>query len=117
MFDFGKFNSTGNKVLRNGIDNKDFEFKNLKEFCGKTVHVDGFFFTKGRYGKQVVVVGEGVNINMPARAVDDFEAIGSDADAVNAIMAGELVLTDIQMIDAANGTTTGYTFANASKLK
>lgn len=100
-------------TVREGIDTQSMEFKPLKEFCGQRVKCDGFFFTDGKYGKQVVVVGSGYLINMPARAVEQFEEIAGNAEAVDAVLKGHLVLKDIKMIDTRNGKTTAYTLSNA----
>ena len=59
-------------TVKEGIDLQSMEFKNIREFEGQTIHVDGFFFTRGTYGEQVVVVGNGYKINMPKKAVEDF---------------------------------------------
>ena len=100
-------------TVREGIDTQSMEFKPLKEFCGQRVKCDGFFFTDGKYGKQVVVVGSGYLINMPARAVEQFEEIAGNAEAVDAVLKGHLVLKDIKMVDTRNGKTTAYTLSNA----
>ena len=62
-------------TVREDIDTQAMEFKPLKDFCGTKIKVDGFFFTEGRYGTQVVVVGNGYLINMPKRAAEQFEKI------------------------------------------
>lgn len=109
-FNFDDFNKK--TTIREDVDIKDMEFKPLKDFCGKTLNVDGFFFTTGKYGKQVVVVANGYKINMPARAVEDFEKIQNNANALNAMLAGGLIINSIKMIDTKNGTTASYKFAN-----
>ena len=110
-FDFGRLNRR--HTVREGIVTENMEFKPLKDFCGKTVKCDGFFFTDGKYGKQVVVVGNGYLINMPTRAVDQFMTINDDAEALNAVLNGGLVLADIKMVSTRNGMTTAYTLKNA----
>ena len=97
----------GNSYVREGIDTKAQEFAPLKNFIGQTIRVDGFFFTKGKYGKQVVVVGEGFNINMPGRALEQFETIAADPEMVKAVIAGKLIITDIKE-GSANGQTTVF---------
>lgn len=72
--------------------------------------VDGFFFTQGKYGKQVVIVANNCKINMPARAVEKFEQIMSDSVMLQAVLDGRLALTDIKEVSTKNGTTTTYTF-------
>lgn len=98
----------GNSFVREGIDTRSQEFAPLKNFIGQTIRVDGFFFTNGDYGKQVVVVGEGFNINMPARALDQFEAIAADADMVKAVLSGKLIINDIKAGKAKNGNPTTF---------
>lgn len=105
-------NANKRSTVREGIDTQAMEFKPLKDFCGQTVRVDGFFFTNGRYGKQCVVVGNGYLINMPARATDDFEKWSQDKAAVDAILGGHLALTSIKMLDTKNGTTVIYNYTN-----
>ena len=53
-----------------GINTQDMEFAPLKDFCGQHFVCEGFFFTDGKYGEQVVVVGAGYLINMPAFLVN-----------------------------------------------
>ena len=110
-FDFNILNKRS--TVREGIDTQEMEFKPLKDFCGQKIRCDGFFFTDGKYGKQVVVVGNGYLINMPARAVYQFEEIADSTEAVDAVLEGRLVLKDIKMIDTRNGKTTAYTLSNA----
>lgn len=96
-------------TVREGVDTSDMEFKPLKDFCGKRIKVDGFFFTEGKFGKQVVVVGNGFLINMPGRAVDTFEDIEGDKDMLEAVLNGHLCIKEIKMVDTKNGTTAAYT--------
>lgn len=106
------FESLNNKAntIKEGIELEKLPFTPLKDYIGKTVKVDGYFFTTGKYGKQVVVVGNGAKINMPARAVEAFEAIGKDETMLKALLEGHLELTDIKEVTTKNGTTTAYTF-------
>ena len=50
---------------------------------------------------------------MPARAVEQFEEIAANVEAVDAVLEGHLMLKDIKMIDTRNGKTTAYTLNNA----
>lgn len=109
-FNFEQFNKRS--TIREDVNIKDMEFRPLKDFCGKTINVDGFFFTTGNYGKQVVVVGNGYKINMPARAVEEFQNMAINDDALDEILAGHLCLTNIKMIDTKNGSTVAYKFTN-----
>ena len=104
------------KTVMDGVDTSEMEFKPLKDFCGKVVNVNGFFFTDGKFGKQVVVVGNGYLINMPQRAVESFEEIESDEDMLNAVLDGKLAIRDIHMIDTKNGVTVAYKFADIQNL-
>lgn len=106
---FNELNS-GRRTVKEGIDTKNYNFLPLKNFIGQTVKVDGFFFTNSKYGKQVVVVGNGANINMPKRAVETFEAIYNNEDMVKAVLEGHLELIDIKDIKTDKGNdTVGYT--------
>ena len=103
-------NKEGIKTVKDGIDTKKMEFVNLKNFIGKTVKVDGFFFTKSKYGEQVVVVGEGSLINIPKRYVDDFKAIRDNSEKLNAVLNGGLSLGYIEEFDGKNGKTVKFKF-------
>ena len=105
---FEKFNKSFTNTVREDIDTDDMEFVKLKEFEGKSIKVDGFFFTKGDYGKQVVVVGNGKKINMPERAVEMFEQIRNDQEMLQAVLDGHLLITNIEPKKAKKGNT--YTF-------
>lgn len=108
---FNELNNS-NKVIKEGINTDNMEFKGLKEFCGREIPVDGFFFTNSKFGKQTVVVGCGYLINMPARATESFEAIINNKDMVAGVKAGKLALTDIRMLDTKSGTTVAYTLTD-----
>lgn len=108
---FEKLNSK--RTIREGIENlEDMQFVKLKDFVGYTVPVDGYFFTNGKYGKAVVVVAKGYKINMPARALDQFEQIDSDPDMLNAMLQGHLAIKDIAERKTKNGTTTAYSLTD-----
>lgn len=99
------------QTIREGIDTNAMEFKPISDFVGQTIKVDGFFFTtKGKYGKQVVVVGNGSLINMPKRAVEVFEKIANNEAQLQAVLGGHLMLTDITPITTKNGPSTAYKF-------
>lgn len=99
------------QTIREGIDTNAMEFKPISDFAGQTIKVDGFFFTtKGKYGKQVVVVGNGSLINMPKRAVEVFEKIANNEAQLQAVLDGHLMLTDINPITTKNGPSTAYKF-------
>lgn len=116
-YDFSKLNKGANGVRPENIDTDDFEFVKLSEFVGKTLPVVGFFYTNGDYGKQVVVITDDCLVNMPARAVEEFEGIEADPDARASVLDGGLVLTDIEVVKTKRGKdTTVYKFANADKV-
>lgn len=106
---FEKFNR-GNAVLKDGVDLTSMEFKKLKEFKGKELNVEGFFFTNGDYGKQVCVISDGYKINMPLRAVEQFEEIKNDEEFRNAVLDGKLLIVDIDEVKTKKGKTTSYSF-------
>ena len=98
------------RTLREGVDLGALEFKPLKEFIGQNIVVDGFFFTDGKYGRQVVVVGNNAKINLPSRYVEKFEQIESDSEMLRGVLDGKLVLTNVKSIATNNGNTTTFLF-------
>ena len=108
MFAEYNFKST----VREGIDTDKMEFLPIKNFVGQNVLVDGFFFTEGRYGKQVVVVGNGYKINLPSRSTEVFQKIAENEEQLKAVLSGHLKLTNIKIKDTRNGTTTIFDFAD-----
>lgn len=109
---FGELNN--NKItIREGIVTDSMDFAPISNFVGQEIKVDGFFFTtKGKYGKQVVVVGNGYLINMPKRAVEQFETIYNNEAMLKAVLAGKLKLTGLKKITTKNGETTAYTLTD-----
>ena len=103
---FNELNKQFANTVKDGIDTESMEFAPLKNFTGQTVKVDGFFFTKGQYGEQVVVVGNGFKINMPKRAVDTFKAIQQNEFMLKAVLEGHLELINITPIKSKNGSDT-----------
>jgi hypothetical protein len=113
---FDKFN--GATTVRPEVgDITDWPFMPLKDYIGGAIKVDGYFFTNGRYGRQVVVVGNGAKINMPGYAVKNFEAINEDKEAVEKMLAGEMAITDIEPLETKNGQTTGFRICDAADLE
>ena len=104
------------RTIKEGIKLEDLQFRKLKDFAGKTLAVDGFFFTNGDYGKQLVVVARdnegGWKVNMPNRAIDKFEAIKADKDMLKAVLEGHLQIVDIQEQKLGRGITTLYTLSD-----
>lgn len=105
---FNELNTSHVATVKEGIDTDAMEFKPLVDFEGQTVKVDGFFFTRSRrYNMdQVVVVGNGYKINMPARAVETFKAIRDNEFMLKAVLEGKLELINIKPIKAKNGNDT-----------
>lgn len=103
---FNEMNKQFTNTVKEGIDTDDMEFAPLRDFVGKTVKVDGFFFTKGQYGEQVVVIGNGFKINMPKRATDTFKAIRANDFMLKAVLNGKLELINITPVKAKNGSDT-----------
>lgn len=112
---FGKYNKASKRTIKEAIDlDKLGEgFKDLKDYIGKEIVVDGFYFTdKGKYGKQVVLVADNSRINIPKRYVDQFEAIKNDDEDLKALLDGKCKLVNIRAIDSKNGKTTAFDFAD-----
>lgn len=101
------------RTVREGIDTDNMEFMPLKDYIGGEIVVDGYFFTQGKYGKQVVVVGNGAKINMPGYAVKNFERIDADEAAVAAVLDGKLKIVDIEELSTKNGITVAFRLTNA----
>lgn len=113
---FSQFNS--DMIIRPEVgDISDWPFQPLKDYIGGVIVVDGYFFTTGKYGKQVVVVGNGAKINMPSYAVKKFKKIDANEEAIDRILAGELVIKDIEELETKNGTTTGFNLADRAELE
>lgn len=99
-------------TVREGIDTDAMEFLPIKNFVGQEILVDGFFFTEGRFGRQVVVVGNGYKINLPSRSTEVFQKIAENEEQLKAVLSGHLKLCNIKMKDTKNGTTTVFDFAD-----
>lgn len=102
---FNELNN-GRRTVKEGIDTKKYDFVPLRDFIGKVIKVDGFFFTNSKYGKQVVVVGNGCNINMPKRATETFETIQNNDAMIKAVLEGHLEIIDIQNFSTDKGNDT-----------
>lgn len=105
---FEKFNRVS--TVKEGIDLSTMEFKKLREFTGQEVYVDGFFFTHGKYGEQLVVVGNGYKINMPNKAVEDFKKMMEDKPTLDAIMNGHLKISSIVLQNTPRGERLNYVY-------
>lgn len=105
---FEKLNRNSARSVKEGIDLQTLTFRKLKEFIGHTLVVDGFFFTTGEFGKQVVVVANGYKINMPSRAVEQFEEIYNDPEMLQAVLDGKLAINGIEQVRTKKGLTISY---------
>lgn len=103
---FNELNKQFVNTVKEGIDTENMEFKKLNDFIGKTIKVDGFWISKGKFGEQVVVVGNGYKINMPGRAVDTFKAIRENEFMVKAVLEGHMEIINIAAVTAKNGNET-----------
>ncbi|MCQ2053075.1 MAG: hypothetical protein MJZ03_03985 [archaeon] len=108
---FAKLNKAA-KTVADGIDTSKMEFVALKDQCGKEFILKGFFFTTGKYGREIVVVTDDVLINIPKRYVEQFEAIKADPDMLEALLDGKCKITNIKMGDTSNGKTVFFDFAD-----
>lgn len=107
---FDELNTYAKRTIKEDIDLSTMEFKPLKNFVGNEIAVDGFFFTNGKFGKQIVVVGNGFKINLPSREVEKFERIEQNDEMLNALLNGHLKLTDIVERNTRNGTSTYFKY-------
>lgn len=93
------------KTVREGINLSDLPFVKLKDVTDDELLVDGFFFTEGDYGRQVVVVANGLKVNMPARAVSLFEKISDSDVLLNGVLEHHLKITNIRESKTKKGST------------
>lgn len=93
------------KTIKEGTDLTKMEFVKLKEFEGQELRVEGYFFTSGDYGKQVVVIANGYKVNMPSRAVALFEKISNDEEMMQAVLDGKMCIKNIRPSKTKKGTT------------
>lgn len=109
---FEQLNRNSNAVLKENVKLEDMNFIKLREFIGKEITVDGFFFTNGEYGEQVVIVSGTHKINMPARAVEQFKAISESEEMRNAVLEGHLAITAIKELKGKRGKYIAYTLVD-----
>lgn len=112
-FSFEDLNTSSKKTIRDGINLDDMNFISWKEYIGKDLKVDGFFFTNGKYGEQVVIVADGKKVNIPKRFTDDFRKIRDNDEALAQVIAGKLILANIRELDSKNGRTGTFDFKTA----
>lgn len=112
-FSFSSLNQSSKKTVKDGINTDDMKFAPLKDFVGKTLKVDGFFFTTGgKWGKQVVIIAEGTKINMPKRCTEQFEQIRDNDEALNALLDDHMCITNIRKFTATEGNTVIFDFGD-----
>ena len=94
------------RTIREGINLTDLPFVKLSECVGQELHVDGYFFTDGDFGRQVVIVADGKKVNMPNKAVKMFEDIDRDPAMIKAILEGHMLINGIEPFQTKRGNTT-----------
>ena len=99
------------RTVREGVDLSTLDFKPLRDFIGETIMVDGFFFTEGKFGKQVVLVGNGSKVNLPSRYVKQFEEVLENPEMLQGVLDGKMLITNIKSAVTRNGSTTTFEFA------
>ena len=110
---FESLNTTGVSVVPEEIkDLSALPFENLKDYVGKEIKVEGYFFTEGNWGTQVSVISKGKKINMPKRCVDKFLQISNSPEMKRAVLEGKLLLTEIKEQETKNGTTTKFKYTD-----
>ena len=108
-FSFENLNRS-KKTMKESINLDTMTFVNIKDYIGKDLPVDGFFFTTSKFGEQVVICSGDKKVNIPSRYVDTFKQIRDDDDALNSLLEGHLALTNIHALDSKNGKTTAFDF-------
>lgn len=111
---FEELNERRPQTVREASKTDEMNFVGIVNFIGKKVYVDGFFFTNGTYGEQVVVVGNGYKINMPKRCVDVFKRIEKNEKWLKRVLDGYLVLDEIKSQNTKNGTTTIFSYKESA---
>lgn len=87
---------------------ENMEFKKLSDFIGKRVRLWGFFYTESKFGKQVVAVTNNCLVNLPKRAVEDFESLTDDE--IEEVKNGGMILTNIREFNSKSGQTVVYEY-------
>ena len=126
-FNFESMNNSYQRTMCKGVNTKKLgDIKNLKDYCGCVILVDGFFFSHSQKfnNDQVVIAGtvmakndngEWVNcgmhlMNTPGRTYGEFKAMADDPEAMEDILLGKLAMTNIQMADTKSGSTVIYKY-------
>lgn len=108
---FAKLNKAA-KTVAEGIDTSKMSFSALKEHIGETLILRGFFFTTGKFGREVVAVTDKELVNLPKRYVEQFEEIKADPELLKDLLDGKCALSNIHMADTTNGKTCFFDFTD-----
>lgn len=111
---FEKLNTR--RTIMAGVETDGLPFKKLSEVKNSVLSVQGFFFTEGKFGRQVTVVTKDALINMPKRAVAQFEAIEADEEMLKAVLDGGLEIKVESETVTRTGTTVKYELQDAQPL-
>lgn len=129
-FDFSKMNNRKKATMCPGINSRELgDIRNLKDFCGCVIYVEGFFFShSSKYDNdQVVIAGTVYDkdkssgqwnclgtylMNTPGRTYQEFSDMADDPEALASILRGELVISGIQMCETKSGSTVIYSYRN-----
>lgn len=126
-YNFEQMNKKGARTMCPGVNSRDLgEIRNLKDFLGCTVCVDGFFFSHSKKynNDQVVIAGTVMAknpsgnweklgqflMNTPGRTYDEFLAMSENEEALKDILLGKLYITNIEMTDTKSGSTVIYKY-------
>lgn len=98
------------RTIMEGVNTDEMEFRKLKELTNSTFKCKGFFFTISKLTgeRQVVVVGDTYLVNMPNRAVAQFEAIYNNPKLLEAVLAGKLEIAVHEETKTRLGSTVLY---------
>lgn len=98
------------KTVMEHVDTDGMEWKKLKEYKNSTIEVKGYFFTINTFTglKQVAVTNGTELINMPQRAVEQFEEIYDKDELNNAVLDGKLKIEVGDEIKTRKGATIDY---------
>ena len=98
------------RTVMEGVDTSEMKFHKLKDFANSTIPCRGFFFTEDKLsgGQQVVVVTDTCLVNMPKRAVKQFEKIVANEQMLDAVLEGKLSIEVKDMVKTKTGATIDY---------
>lgn len=98
------------RTIMEGVDTEGMSFHKLKDFTNTTLPCRGFFFTEDKLsgGQQVVVITDTCLVNMPKRAVAQFQKITDNEQMLNAVLEGKLSIEVHDMVKTRTGATIQY---------